>query len=945
MRKLSIVAAAMFAATTFASTIDLSTVTDDTEFTDGDVVTGTLLLGAGGLFPKLTIADGATVTLRDAVVNARGLGGSSFAWPAIACAGDATIVLEGENTVNGLYGDYPAIYVPYVGSLTIKGTGALTVSANGSSAAIGSGKGESTDVDYSSMKFCGSVAIEGGTITATGGSDGGAGIGTGAGGEMVGSIAISGGTVVATGGKRAAGIGTGPNGRCTGSINIGIGITRVTATCGYDLAQTTAPIGAGNGGTVAYAVQVAESLSDTTSGRTRTIEAPVLDLSALDITTGDYSKYVGSGYAITGTLNQTARIQIAPNATVTLRDAVIDCADSESLCDSAGITCLGSATIVLEGENFVRGFRKNPGIYVPDGYSLTICGTGSLTASSNGSGAGIGGAADINSMNGVSCGNITIAGGSIVATGGSYSAGIGSGNGACGAITIDGGTVVATGGQNAAGIGSGYKGSCGIITIRDCIDIVKATAGSTGAVIGADPIGAGYNGRSGSVYVDDVLGDETKSGTRTIMKWRDCNLSSATEGVKYGDGSVITGTFDGNYGITIADGATVTLSGASIHPGGPQNGSGSFDGLTCEGDATIILEGSNTVNSVNTGYPAIYIPYGKTLTIKGTGSLVVNGSNNGAAIGSGESHVNFGNIVIESGRITARSGIGAAAIGAGPWRNDTNEQSSFSGGNITINGGIIVADASIGSDGQGAAIGATWNTCCGKIAINGGVVTATGGKYAPGIGARRPDDCGTITIRAGISSVTATRGDQAWHPIGAGESASMVRVAGSLDDNEGTSTRVIKSKTVNLAYVEGDYTAQDGDVIQTGDTAYNVTIPAGATVTINGVTVTGAAGGTVLPAPTFAADGDAATTKFVQGENGKWTLTTFAEMSNDALGADVADGQIQVYAAGALEDLDGASPMTSGVTVKEKKSAVKTVIEVTPPGNPPSQFFKVKFGN
>ena len=82
----------------------------------------------------------------------------------------------------------------------------------------------------------------------------------------------------------------------------------------------------------------------------------------------------------------------------------------------------------------------------------------------------------------------------------------------------------------------------------------------------------------------------------------------------------------------------------------------------------------------------------------------------------------------------------------------------------------------------------------------------------------------------------------------------------------------------------------------------------------------------------------------MHGENGKWTLTTFAEMSNDALGADVADGQIRVYAALTVEGLDAATPLTGGVTVKEKKSAVKTVIEVTPSGNPPSQFFKVKFG-
>ena len=85
-------------------------------------------------------------------------------------------------------------------------------------------------------------------------------------------------------------------------------------------------------------------------------------------------------------------------------------------------------------------------------------------------------------------------------------------------------------------------------------------------------------------------------------------------------------------------------------------------------------------------------------------------------------------------------------------------------------------------------------------------------------------------------------------------------------------------------------------------------------------------------------------TKFVKGENGKWTLTTFAEMSNDALGSGVANGQIKVYAAPTVEGLNNASPMTSGVTVKGKKSAVMTTIEVTPPGNPDSQFFKVKFG-
>ena len=82
----------------------------------------------------------------------------------------------------------------------------------------------------------------------------------------------------------------------------------------------------------------------------------------------------------------------------------------------------------------------------------------------------------------------------------------------------------------------------------------------------------------------------------------------------------------------------------------------------------------------------------------------------------------------------------------------------------------------------------------------------------------------------------------------------------------------------------------------------------------------------------------------MQGADGKWTLTTFAELANDALGSDVANSQIKVYAASTLEGLESASPMTSGVEVKVKTSAVKTTIEVTPPSGS-SQFFKVKFGD
>ena len=151
------------------------------------------------------------------------------------------------------------------------------------------------------------------------------------------------------------------------------------------------------------------------------------------------------------------------------------------------------------------------------------------------------------------------------------------------------------------------------------------------------------------------------------------------------------------------------------------------------------------------------------------------------------------------------------------------------------------------------------------------------------------------------------------------------------------------SHEVQLANLTGDYTAADGDVL-TGTTTHNVSIPGGATVTVNGVSITGAGGGTVNPDPSFSDDGDAVTTKFTQGANGKWTVTAFAELENDAVGADVANSQIKVYAADTLEGLDSAAPMSSGVEVKEKKSAVKTTLEVTPSAGAASQFFKVTFG-
>ena len=151
-----------------------------------------------------------------------------------------------------------------------------------------------------------------------------------------------------------------------------------------------------------------------------------------------------------------------------------------------------------------------------------------------------------------------------------------------------------------------------------------------------------------------------------------------------------------------------------------------------------------------------------------------------------------------------------------------------------------------------------------------------------------------------------------------------------IEDENGARARI-------LSKLSADYTAHNGDVL-TGTTTYNVTVPGGATVTINGVSVTG--GGTVNPAPAFAAGGEAVTTKFKRGAGDTWSITAFAELDNDAIGADVPDDAITVWRG------DTADGVTNAVvpTITGKKSAVKVEMTVDAPSSAPAQFFRVGFG-
>ena len=295
------------------------------------------------------------------------------------------------------------------------------------------------------------------------------------------------------------------------------------------------------------------------------------NLIVLNGLTNDYT--ATNGQVLTGTLANNVKISIAAGATVTLDGVTINGVNNSNYA-WAGLNCVGNATIILKdgSENTVRGFYENyPGIYAV-GYTLTIkggaAGTGKLTASSNGSGAGIGGGYEI------PCGSIEIQGGVITATGGVGAAGIGGGyEASCGAITISGGTVTATGVGGAAGIGSGYYASCGAITISG--GTVTATGGSYAAGIGS---GYGYDASCDAITVSGgtvtATGGEWAAGIGSGAE-ASCGDITITTGV-----TSVTATKDedtpnsigaGDYGTC----GTVTIGGTVYYENNAYVGTGS----------------------------------------------------------------------------------------------------------------------------------------------------------------------------------------------------------------------------------------------------------------------------------------------------------------------------------------------------------------------------------
>lgn len=248
------------------------------------------------------------------------------------------------------------------------------------------------------------------------------------------------------------------------------------------------------------------------------------------------------------------------DTTVTLEDVNIDVSDDYGKA-AMEVRGAGDTTLKLEGDNTLRGGDGYAGLEKDDKFST---GKLTITADSNQDtlmAVGGSGGAGIGSANHNSTSKLGITGGTITATGGNYSAGIGGGIGGNADVTITGNAVIkkAQGNYNGAGIGGGGVGN-GTVTISGNA-VVEAAVGGTSERGGAGIGGGGWKDGdvtiSGNAKVDaqggtsaaGIGGGGSGSGTVKISG----NVQVSAKGGKAGD----------QYKKYLGDGASIGSGGYS----------------------------------------------------------------------------------------------------------------------------------------------------------------------------------------------------------------------------------------------------------------------------------------------------------------------------------------------------------------------------------------------
>ena len=466
---------------------------------------------------------------------------------------------------------------------------------------------------------------------------------------------------------------------------------------------------------------------------------------------------------------------------LTLKDVKIDVSDTGDQYDwdqkgkaALSVQGKGNVEIELDGDNELKSGTQSAGLEKNSTGKLTLKDdnneAGSLTATGGFNSAGIGGGYLGDGK------NITITGGTVTATGGSSGAGIGGGREGKGEnITITGGTVNATGNEDGAGIGGGSSGSGENITING--GEVTASGGDNWDDCGAG-IGGGSSGSGENITING--GEVTASGGDN---WDDCGAGIGGGNGGVGKNITITGgtvNATGGYGGgaagiggAFANGENITITGGTVNAAGSYfdhgMGAGIGGGGNSSGNNITITGGTVNVTGGYGGGAGIGGGAegggGNNITIKG-GTVTATGGgyrgNSGAGIGGGSSGSGE-NITINDGKVTATGGSYAAGIGGGSvgaWGGDAG-----SGNNITITGGTVNAT---GTDG-GAGIGGGENGNGEDITINGGKVNASGAYGGAGIGGGVNGIGSKVTV-SGAAQVTATATGSGpdWSGVGTG---------------------------------------------------------------------------------------------------------------------------------------------------------------------------------
>lgn len=361
---------------------------------------------------------------------------------------------------------------------------------------------------------------------------------------------------------------------------------------------------------------------------------------------------------------------------ITLSD--VDIADTKGKAPLS-VSGTGDTTIELDGNNSLTGSGWSAGLErneEKDAAGNVVSGkltiqdenkNGSLEATGNYGGAGIGGGNLKNS------GEIEITGGTITATGALDGAGIGGGgSGGDGTVTISGGNITARGGSSdnpkaicGAGIGGGGGYGNATVTITGDAVIEEATGGGAqGAGIG----GGGFGGTgtvtiTDNAKVDNATGGEGAAGIGSgVLGDVTVNISgNATVNAEGGaNGAGIGGGYASAGDVTIEGGTTVKAEG------GVGGGAGIGGGADLEADED--TQNRITIRSSEDGSPDVTAVGGAPEPGEDGTELSKGGAGigSGALIGPDEGDREADAIISIEGKVTIKSTAGKdnAAIGA-----------------------------------------------------------------------------------------------------------------------------------------------------------------------------------------------------------------------------------------------------------------------------------------